>query len=137
MIELAAAVIGDVDPLDAVLDRDLRILGGGDALERQRNLVAILDALDRAPVEPGLIGTAGHATAPGGGVTLGDVALAPAVMRGVDRHAEGNIAVVDGAADMVVDKGVVAAHVELEDARGVGGGLGDRFEPGSHTELSM
>src|SRR5436309_651394 len=43
VIELAAAVIGDVDPLDPVLERDQRIFGGGNALEDQRYLVLVLD----------------------------------------------------------------------------------------------
>ena len=34
VIELPAAVIGDVDDLDAVLDGERRVLRGGDALER-------------------------------------------------------------------------------------------------------
>ena len=60
MIELAAAMVGDVDPFDAVIDRDPGVLGGGDALDRQRNLELLLDALDRAPVErrPGTRGSA-------------------------------------------------------------------------------
>ena len=33
VIELAAAVVGDVDPVDPVVDRDLGVLGGGDALD--------------------------------------------------------------------------------------------------------
>ena len=38
VIELAAAVIGDVDELDAVIERDLGVLGGGDALDGERDL---------------------------------------------------------------------------------------------------
>ncbi len=34
VIELAAAVVRHVDPLDAVLDRDRGVLGGGDALDQ-------------------------------------------------------------------------------------------------------
>ncbi len=37
VIELAPAVVGDVDRIDAVSDRDLGILGGGDALEDERD----------------------------------------------------------------------------------------------------
>jgi len=33
MIELASAMVGDVDPIDAVIERDLCILGGGNALD--------------------------------------------------------------------------------------------------------
>ena len=58
MIELAAAVVGDVNPLDAMVERDGGILGGGDALDRERDLETRLDAFDRAPVERRLEGAA-------------------------------------------------------------------------------
>ena len=45
-------------------------------------------------------------------MALGDVALAPAVAVGVDGQAKRVIALVDGAADMVVDPLGVAAHIE-------------------------
>jgi hypothetical protein len=51
MVELAAAMVGDVDPFDAVIERDLGVLGGGDALDDQRDLVFVLDQLDRAPAQ--------------------------------------------------------------------------------------
>ena len=52
-----------------------------------------------------------------GDVALGDVALAPAVMRGVDGQAERRVFVGDGARDVIVDPGGVAAHIKLEDAQ--------------------
>src|SRR5262249_60731316 len=51
VIELAAAVVGDVNPLDSMVERDGGILGGGDAPDRRRELESGLDALDPAPVE--------------------------------------------------------------------------------------
>ena len=42
VVELAAAVIGDIDPLDAVIDSDLGVLCGGDALDHQRDFVLSL-----------------------------------------------------------------------------------------------
>ena len=51
VVELAAAVVGDVDHVDAVLDRELGVLGGGDALDDQRQLVARLDLVDLRPIE--------------------------------------------------------------------------------------
>src|SRR5690348_8737020 len=53
VVELPSAVIGDVDAVDAVIDRDRRILAGLDAFEDQRQLVAvlILEALDLGPGE--------------------------------------------------------------------------------------
>ena len=68
-------------------------------------------------------------TRPAALVTLGDVALAPAVAVGVDGQAKGVIALVDGAADMVVNPLGVAANIELEDLEAVARGLGRFVEP--------
>ena len=89
-------------------------------LMRERNLEPLLDALDRAPIEPGLEGAALHPAPPGGDEPLGDVALAPAVMGGVDGQAERRIAVRDGALDVIVDPGLVAAHIELVKTQRIG-----------------
>ena len=67
---------------------------------------------------------------------LGDVALAAAVDGGVHRQAEGVVAGVDRAPDIVVHPGIVAAHVELEDARPVAAGRGTLLEAGFVTELT-
>ncbi len=67
---------------------------------------------------------------PGGDVALGEIALAPAVMGGVDGEAKRGIAVLDRALDVIVGPGGVAAHIELEHAQAVGRGLGDVFEAG-------
>src|SRR6202035_2219910 len=88
VIELAAAMVGDVNPFDAMIDRDRRVLGGGDALDDQRNLVLVLDELDGAPIEALLEVAAGGAQAAFANIALGDVAFAAAVMRGVDGEAE-------------------------------------------------
>ena len=45
-------------------------------------------------------------------------------MRGVDGQAERGVAVGDRAADAILDKGVVAADIELIDAQRIGRGLG-------------
>jgi hypothetical protein len=62
-------------------------------------------------------------------VTLGDVALAPAVAVGVDCQAKRIVALVDRAADMVVDPFGIAAHIKLEDFEAVAGSLGSLVEP--------
>ena len=49
-------------------------------------------------------------------------------MRGVDGQAERRVFVGDGARDEIIDPGGIAAHIELEDAQGIGRGLGDAFE---------
>ena len=92
VIELPAAVIGDVDELNAVIERNFRVLRGGDPFERQRNVEAPLDVLDRAPIERGLKLVARGAYSPAGHVALGDVALAAAVDGGIDGEAEHGVA---------------------------------------------
>src|SRR3954467_2800440 len=66
VVELPPAMIRHVDPINPVLDRDRSVLGGGDALDRERNLELRLDALDRAPVEARLRDAILH-PAPAGG----------------------------------------------------------------------
>ena len=51
MIELPPAVIGDVDDLDAVIERDLGVFRGTDAFDAERNLLFALHALDGAPIK--------------------------------------------------------------------------------------
>src|SRR5207237_9833296 len=51
MIELTAAMVGDVDPIDAVIDRDMGVLRGRDALDDQRQLELVLDQLDGVPAQ--------------------------------------------------------------------------------------
>src|SRR6202034_3560028 len=97
VVELAAAVIGDVDEIDAVIERELGVLGGGDAFDGERDLELALDALDRAPIERGLEFAARGAATPAGDVALGDVALAPAVMGGIDGQTKHAVFVGDGA----------------------------------------
>ncbi len=116
LVELAAAVVRHVDAIDPVIDRDLGVLGGGDALEDHRDLrqLCLIRSMS-LPVEPRLVDAGVADPHPAALVALGDVALAPAVAVGVDGQAEGVVAVVDRAADMVVDPGLVAAHVKLKD----------------------
>src|SRR5262249_54288942 len=84
VVELAAAMVGDVNPVDAVIERDLRVLGSGDAFDDQRDLELVLDQLDGAPAQPLLVVAAGGADAALAHIALGDVALSAAVMGGVD-----------------------------------------------------
>ena len=125
MVELASAVVGNIDPFDAVIERDGCILGGGDALDDQRDLVLVLDQFHGAPLQPFLEVAAGGAHAACADVALGYVAFAPAVMGGVDRQAERGISVRDGTADAILYEGVAAAHIELKHAQRVRRGLGD------------
>ena len=129
MVELASAMVGDINPLDAVIDRDRRVLAGSDALDDQRDLVLVLDELDGAPVEPLLEVAAGSAQTAFADVAFGDIAFAAAVMRGVDGKTKGGVAACDRARDAIFDKGVVAPDIELVDAQRIRRGLGDLLEP--------
>src|SRR5262249_54491025 len=115
VIELPPAVVGDVNPVHAVIERNPGVLGGRNALDDERNLDPPLDPLDRRPVEPGLERAALHTPAAGGHESLGNVALAPAVVRGIDGEAEGGIAMGNGSFHVIVDPGHVAAHIQLKE----------------------
>src|SRR5436190_5401283 len=130
LVELAPTMVRDVDAIDPVVDRDLGVLGGGDALEDQWDVEIPLDPLDVLPVELRLVDPRiidPHAAAL---VTFGDVALAAAVAVGVDRQTEGVVALVGGTADMIVDPGRVAPHIKLEDPEPVAGSLGGLVHAG-------
>src|ERR1700719_1329159 len=114
MIELTAAVIGDEDEVDAMIEAKFCIFGGGDALDGERDFELRLDAVDGLPIER-LLELAARGAAPSAGdVALGDVALAPAVMGGIDGETEHVVLGGDGAGDVIVDPGRVAPHIELE-----------------------
>jgi hypothetical protein len=63
-------------------------------------------------------------------VAFGNVAFAAAMAVGVDRKAERVIAVVDGAADMVIDPIRIATDIELEDFEAIARGFGGFFYTG-------
>ena len=130
VVELAAAMVRHVDPVDAVIERDLRILRGGDALDHQGYPEFVLDQFHGPPFQPLLEIAAGGADPAGADVTLGDVALPPAVMGGVDGQAERTVAVGDRAADAILDEGVAAADIELVHPQRIGRGLGGFFQAG-------
>src|ERR1700679_499719 len=127
MIELAPAVVGDIDTFQAMIERDGRIFRGRYSLDDQRDFKLVLDQLHGAPFKPLLEIAAGGAGAAGADVALGDIALAPAVMRGVDGEAKCGVTVCQRTTDMVLDEGVVAADIELIEAQRAGRGLGDLF----------
>src|SRR5437867_4018466 len=128
MVELAAAVVGHIDPVYSMIERDGRVFRRRDTLDHQRNFVPVLDQLHRAPVQSLLEVAAGGPDAAFADIPLGDIALAPAVMRRIDGQAERGIAIVDGSADDVFDKGVIASDIELVNAQGIGRSLGGRLK---------
>src|SRR5579871_6457741 len=119
LVELATAMVRHIDAIDPVLERNPGVFGGGDAIQDQRNAADLPDPLDIAPVELGLVAARIGGPHPAALMALGDVALAPAVAVGVDGQAEPVIALVLGAADMLVDPGGIAAHIELKDLEAV------------------
>ena len=143
MIELPAAVIGDVDPLHPMLHRDPGIFRRRNALDRERDVEALLDPLHRGPVERGLERAALHPPPSGGDEALGDVAFAPAVVRDVNGEAEAGIAVGNRALDVIVHPPRITAHVELIEPQRIGcrcrevleAGVADRAEHMRHPEL--
>jgi hypothetical protein len=138
MIELAAAVVGDIDARYAVIQRDPGVLRGGDALDRQRNVDFLTDALDGSPIQRRLEFAARRPPAAAHHVALGEVALAPAIDRGIDGEAEPTLAVGDGTGDANRRPSRVAGHIELKHPHAVGRCCAATFSrPGSHTELSM
>src|SRR5262249_36486997 len=92
MVELTATVVGNIDALDAVLDREPRILGGGDTLEDDGNWELAFDARHVGPGEAGLKLLRGGAPTGGGQVAFGDVALAPAIVVKIDGEAQSQVA---------------------------------------------
>src|SRR5207249_883667 len=119
-----------IDAVDAELDRAPRILDRGNAFEDQGNIEFRLVALDVAPILPRLEDAAVADPDPRALVPLGDVALAPAVMVGVDGQAKGIVAGVDRTAEVVVDPVRAAADIELKDLEAAARSLGGRFETG-------
>jgi hypothetical protein len=107
-----------------MVDRDGCVFRSRNPLDHQRNFILVLDQLYRAPIQPLLEVAAGGPDAAFPDIPLGDITLAPAVMRGIDGQAEGGIAIVDGSADGVFDKGVIASDIELVNAQGIGRRLG-------------
>src|SRR5260370_16954345 len=98
----------------AMLDRDPGAVGGGDALDDQRDVEILLDPCDVAPVELRLIDPriVDPHTAPL--MALGDVALAPAVPFAVHCQPEAPVALLDFPAHIVVDPPPAPPHLTLQ-----------------------
>ena len=122
VVELATAMVRHVDALDAVLDAQLRILGGRDALEGERHVERVLEPLDQVPGHRRLVVHAADAAPGRRRVALDEVALAPAVEGGIDGEAERLVAVLDRAPDVVLDPRAVAPDIELVDLGMLGPG---------------
>ena len=76
VVELASAVVGDVDDVDAHIACERRVLAGRDALEHQRDIEAVLHPLHVVPREALLVVLAARPAPPGGDEALCDVAFA-------------------------------------------------------------
>ena len=82
-------------------------------------LVFLLELVDLRPVERLLVARRVGIARRCGVIALGDVALAAAVVVGVDGEAQRAEAGLDRAVEDRLDPGLVAAHVELEDLQAV------------------
>ena len=127
VIQLPSAMVGHVNPVDAMLAAERRVLAGCDALQDQRDRMFVLEMLHIVPGEPGLPGLPGRGGAPGLHEAPGDVAFPPRIGRRIDGDREGVEAVVDRALHHIVDPGVVASDIELEDL-GAARRRGHRFQ---------
>src|SRR5258706_1123264 len=112
MIELPPAVVGNVDDVGAVLDREARVFRGGNAFENQRQTGALPHPREVGPVEPSLV--ARISTRLAQQKTVDQIALAPAVVGAVDRHADRAITRVLCADENFLDPFAIAAYVELK-----------------------
>ena len=82
MVEVAPAVVGDVDRVDAVLDGELGVLRGLDALDDQRHAGALADPVELLPRQPRLPDQrVGPVAVPGRKPAVAHLALAAAVVR--------------------------------------------------------
>ena len=116
--------------LDAVRAREVGVLRRRDPLEHQRQVgVRVLEPLHLVPRQGPLVLGSRHAGAPRLDEPARQVPLSPAVVGAVDGQAERGIAVIDRPADNILDKGVVAADIELIDTERIGRGLGRRLQP--------
>ena len=114
MVELASAVIGDPHRGGAVLERQLRIFAGLDALDHDGHAGDRANAVERRPVQRGLKLLTAGITAAHRDIALNLLALAVAVRRGVGRDDERAEAGRARAAEDLTNPIQVAANVELE-----------------------
>src|SRR4029079_12304297 len=130
VVELSPTVVRDIDPVDAVIERDQGVFRGGNALDNERYFELILDQLHGAPLQSLLKVAAGGADAAGADITLCDISLAPAVMRGVHGETKRGVAARHSAVHAILNESVTAANVELVKAQGVRRGLGGFLKAG-------
>ena len=117
VVHLAAAVIGDIDHLDPVLDRDLGVFGGLDPLEDEGEPAMLLHRRHGVPGDPGLPFAPGLGAHAGRQPAAQELTLAAAVMRRIDGQRERRIAGIPGSPDEVADPVLVAPDIDLEDLR--------------------
>jgi hypothetical protein len=107
-------MVGDVNAPDAVIECDLGVLGGGNALENERNVEFLAQARDIGPRESRLE-MIGRGPATGSSlVPLREIALPASVVVEVDCEAERDVAARHSARNVVLDPACIATHVELK-----------------------
>src|SRR5690606_37129292 len=114
VVELPAAVIRHVDHVDAVLEREARVLARADALHDQRHADGALQLLHELPVRLRAVrlALAGLAERPyGDRLAPVDAALAAPEVRHVDGEADGDGSGVDAALREIDDPALVTVRV--------------------------
>src|SRR5262245_36098548 len=91
MIELPAAMVRDIDYVDAMLDGEFGVLGGGNAFDDQRHAGDFLDLLGHLPGEHRLIDAPALAMAARRLPAIEQRPLAPAVVRRVYGQAKRDV----------------------------------------------
>ena len=100
----------DTASVDPVVERDHSILRSGDAHDNQRNFEFVLDQLHGSHSGPS--GSRRRWRGRDNEHNAGDIAFAPAAMRGIDGQADA-VSAGDRAIDLVLDEGIATANIEL------------------------
>src|SRR5665213_3472983 len=114
MVELTAAVVGHPQRVDAVLERELRIFRGLNALDDERHAGNVTDAVEHLPIQCGLELLARRSTPALRYETLYLLTLAVPVNRDIDGDHERAKAARAHALEHPFDPVKIAANVELE-----------------------
>ena len=121
MVQLAAAMVGDIDRLDAVLDCQTGVFSSGNAFQCERDVELRTEVRDIIPAKCGLkrhrIGTGPCPAATTRQIAFGHIALTTRVVRCVYSETEGAVAGFNGAMPHIIDERPIAANVELEHRR--------------------
>ena len=123
MVELPATVIGHIDHIDTMIDRQGGILRGRNALENQWNGQFGPKPVNVLPGQRGLVFASRHDTP--AAIALGDIALAPTVVGAVDGQAKRGAPCSHCPVGDLIDPGRITMHVQLIEPQRLRHGLRD------------